>query len=267
MTGDIWHFQGGIASATGRVRSVNQDSGYLDSRMVMIADGVGGGPAGEIASRLIVRSLVKLLNENVNALSTTSELRCLLATANGYIADHIELNPDHRGMATTLSAIIPLGNQMAIVHIGDSRIYLLRHSRLFQITRHDSVVQDLLDSGLITRDEALNHPLRTMLVHSLAGALSDSGFITLIPLSPHSGDRWILCSDGISDYLDNALFSQICRLNDDAASLADHLVDTACLYSRDNCSAAIVDVVAEESHIPEVFVGAACDHKYFECRA
>lgn len=140
-----------MRSETGRIRSTNQDSGYGDALMAVIADGVGGGPSGDIASATVVRTLVDQLDCR---LGDPEQVRSVIAMANSELTSLMRHDPSLNGMATTLTALVPLGDQLGVVHIGDSRAYVFRGDQSAQVTRDDSLVRLMVENGQLSRDEA-----------------------------------------------------------------------------------------------------------------
>lgn len=182
-------------SDRGLVRQNNEDSAYAGPRLLALADGMGGHAAGEVASQLMIAAVSKLDADQPGA-DLLDALALACANGNNSIADEIEANPVTQGMGTTLTALLFDAGRLGICHVGDSRGYLLRDGELIRITRDDTYVQSLVDEGQITEDEASVHPQRSLLRKALTGRPVEP---TLTYRDVQEGDRYLLCSDGLSD--------------------------------------------------------------------
>lgn len=245
----------GARSDIGPRRPSNQDSGYASGQLLLIADGVGGGPAGDIASTLIVRSLSELLVAP-GALSERV-LRDCVALANARIARAGRQVPRLRGMATTMSGLVLGAERSYLVHVGDSRAYRWRGGELRQMTTDQSWLQLLLDEGACTPEEAKHHPMRNMLLHSLSGSVADAEAVHITPIDLRIGDRWLLATDGLTSYLPTDEFAALTDEVGDPQELADELVRQAWPRSRDNISVVVGDVGFSTECEPGRFIGAA----------
>ena len=145
-------------------KSRNEDSGYAGPHLLVLADGMGGHAAGDVASSMVVGFLAPLDEDAVNADQALSTLQETLAEANLGLGDAMDENPALDGMGTTTIAMLKAGTKLAMAHIGDSRAYLLREGQMTQITKDHSFVQQLVDSGRITTAEAEHHP-QLSLIH------------------------------------------------------------------------------------------------------
>ena len=155
-------------SDVGLVRSNNEDSVYAGARLLALADGMGGHAAGEVASQLVIAALAHLDDDEPGG-DLLASLDSAVHSGNSAIAAQVEMEPDLEGMGTTLTAILFAGNRIGMVHIGDSRGYLLRDGELTQITKDDTFVQTLVDEGRITKEEAHSHPQRSLIMRALTG--------------------------------------------------------------------------------------------------
>ena len=182
-----------IKSDTGLEREGNQDAAYAGPRLLVVADGLGGHAAGEVASAAAVDTL-KSLDTDVPAGELLNVLRRAVQRANATLHGMVEADPSLRGMGTTLTGLLWSGSQLGIVHIGDSRAYLLRDGELIQITHDHTLVQFLIDDGRITPAQATSHPQRSMLLRALDGGSAEPD-LQLRDARP--GDRYLLCSDGL----------------------------------------------------------------------
>lgn len=223
-------------------RDNNEDAVYASPRLVAVADGVGGAAAGEVASGWAVNVMRGLDARRLTG-PLAEALRDAVAEADDGLAFLVDCRPELTGMGTTLTAVA-LSNRgdYLVANLGDSRTYLLRSGALRRLTRDDSFVQELIDRGELTPDDARLHPRRSVVMRALDG----SGEAIAEPARHPAriGDRLLLCSDGISDYLDDAAITDALG-RPDAADAAAALVDGALAAGgRDNVSAVVADVVA-----------------------
>lgn len=249
------HLLVGARSVTGLRRRNNQDSGHAGDLVAVIADGVGGAPRGDLASATIVRGFVTDLPAPDQL--TPARLRQQVAAANAALRSLALADPELQGMATTCTGLVVGPGVGFVVHIGDSRCYLLRNGRFEQATVDQSWVQMLISQRLATPAEAKTHPMRNLLLHSLSGALRDPETAQIFPVELRPGDRWLLATDGLSDYLPCPTLEQLTVTIDQPQDLADALVDAAYQASRDNISVIVADVVAGAGTGVGRFIGAA----------
>ena len=223
----------------GLVRANNQDSVFAGDRLLVIADGMGGHAAGDVASRLVVEAFMPL-----NDLELGADMRRPLISAtregNGAIADTVEQNPEFDGMGTTLTALFFDGPTVALAHVGDSRAYLYRNGVLHQISHDDTFVQSLVDDGRITSEEAAHHPQRSLLLRALNGTDMDPS-VNFREISP--GDRFLICSDGLSDYVAAEAIADALE-GEDPDQVADALIQLALAAGApDNVTVIVADVL------------------------
>jgi serine/threonine protein phosphatase PrpC len=211
-----------VVSDLGLLRPNNEDEAFAGSRVIAVADGIGGGPAGEVASRIAIRALAKL--DSSPHPDPVASLRDAIETANREIGDVVESDPASDGMGTTLTAILFGDETAALLHIGDSRGYLLRERKLHRLTRDDTYVQSLVDEGLITSEAARHHPHKSLITASLQGR---SFSASLNPLESREGDRYLLCSDGLSDIVTDDAIADVLRGIADVQACAERLVKLA----------------------------------------
>jgi protein phosphatase len=226
-------------SDRGLVRANNEDSVYAGARLLALADGMGGHAAGEVASQLVIAALAHLDDDEPGG-DLLSQLNDAVHQGNAAIAAHVEADPELEGMGTTLTAILFAGNKLGLVHIGDSRGYLLRDGELSQITKDDTFVQTLVDEGRITAEEAHSHPQRSLIMRALTGHEVEP---TLIVREARVGDRYLLCSDGLSDPVSHETILDALQIPDVAES-ADRLIELALRGGGpDNVTVVVADVV------------------------
>ncbi|SOD76144.1 protein phosphatase [Streptomyces sp. 1222.2] len=182
-------------SHKGMIREGNEDSGYAGPRLLAIADGMGGQAAGEVASSEVISTLVTL-DDDVPGSDILTSLGTAVQRANDQLRSMVEEDPQLEGMGTTLTALLWTGQRLGLVHVGDSRAYLLRDGVLTQITQDHTWVQRLVDEGRITEEEATTHPQRSLLMRALGSG--DHVEPDLSIREVRAGDRYLICSDGLS---------------------------------------------------------------------
>jgi len=225
-------------SDRGLVRSNNQDSVYAGPRLLAVADGMGGHAAGEVASKVVIASLAHVDDDEPGD-DLLGKLRDAVAAGNGAISELVTSDPDLEGMGTTLTAILFAGNRLGLVHIGDSRAYLLREGTFAQITHDDTFVQSLIDEGRITPDEAATHPQRSLLLRALTGHDFEP---SLTVREARAGDRFLLCSDGLSGVVSMETLDEAIRIPDPQAC-ADRMIELALKGGGpDNVTVIVADV-------------------------
>ncbi len=221
------------------LRPNNEDAAFAGPRLLALADGVGGHAAGEVASSLVIEHL-RPLNDRLQTRDLLDDLRDAITEANGALAEQAARRPEVAGMATTLTAIYFAGNRLALAHIGDSRAYLLRRGQLTQITRDDTFVQSLIDEGRLTPDQARRHPQRSMVLKILSG---DDAEPFLEVREVDVGDRYLICSDGLSDYVPDDAIAQAMSLAD-PQRCPQQLIRLAFNHaSQDNITCIVAEVV------------------------
>lgn len=226
-------------SDRGLVRANNEDSVYAGARLLALADGMGGHAAGEVASQLVIAALAHLDDDEPGG-DLLSKLESAVYQGNSDIAEQVELHAELDGMGTTLTAILFAGDRLGLVHIGDSRGYLLRDGELTQITKDDTFVQTLVDEGRITAEEAHSHPQRSLIMRALTGHEVEP---TLIMREARIGDRYLLCSDGLSDPVSHETILEALKVGD-ATESADRLIELALRGGGpDNVTVVVADVV------------------------
>lgn len=182
-------------SHKGMIREGNEDSGYAGPRLLAIADGMGGQAAGEVASSEVISNLVTL-DDDVPGSDILTSLGVAVQRANDQLRAMVEEDPQLEGMGTTLTALLWTGQRLGLVHVGDSRAYLLRDGVLTQITQDHTWVQRLVDEGRITEEEATTHPQRSLLMRALGSAEHVEPDLSIREV--RAGDRYLICSDGLS---------------------------------------------------------------------
>lgn len=237
-------FEGSSAaiSHTGKVRSNNQDSGYSGANLFVVADGMGGHAGGDVASSLAIHRMQPLDQAFPSTDDAQAALQASATTAAGDLIRSAKERPELAGLGTTLSAIIMVDDYAVIGHIGDSRIYLYRDDTLTQITADHTFVQRLVDSGRITPEEARFHPRRSVLMRVLSD-MDANPELDMFVMHTRPGDRWLLCSDGLSGVVDEVRLLKTLRLGLAPGRTADNLLKQALDGGApDNVTIVLVDV-------------------------
>jgi serine/threonine protein phosphatase PrpC len=232
----------GSATDTGLVRSVNQDLAVETSTLFAVADGMGGHAGGEVAARLAVDALAAAFGRH----PTGSGLSQAVTEANAVVWQHSQENPELRGMGTTLTAAALVNEDghdvLALVNVGDSRSYRFHDGELIQITTDHSLAEEMVRTGELTTAEAAVHPHRHILTRAL-GVSSDVA-VDLWRIQPMRGDRFLLCSDGLTNELELSQISEVLSTVSDPSRAADLLVQAARTHGgSDNITVVVVDVV------------------------
>jgi protein phosphatase len=189
-------------SDVGLVRTGNEDSGYAGPRLLLVADGMGGHAAGELASSVAIATVADLDVHPPSSAELMNALTDSIDSVGETIGAIIGEEPDLTGMGTTITGLYWLGGRVAIVHVGDSRAYLFRDNDLQQLTHDHTYVQTLVDAGRITEEQAATHPKRSLLMRALDGMNPVEADLSM--REARRGDRYLLCSDGLSGFVDEA---------------------------------------------------------------
>ncbi|MBV8462841.1 MAG: Stp1/IreP family PP2C-type Ser/Thr phosphatase, partial [Acidimicrobiales bacterium] len=236
----------GSATDTGLVRSVNQDLAVEFPNLYAVADGMGGHAGGEVAARLAVDTL----SASFGRQPTGAGLSEAVVEANEVVWEHSLEHPELRGMGTTLAAVALVNEDghdlLALVNVGDSRVYRFHEGELSQITTDHSLAEEMVKSGELTSEEAAVHPHR----HILTRALGVSADVTVDVwrIQPARGDRFLLCSDGLTNELEESEIGQVLGSVSDPREASDVLVRAARTHGgSDNITVVVVDVVVGET--------------------
>lgn len=220
-----------VKSDVGRVRSQNEDVAFVNpaQNLMAVADGMGGHNAGEVASFMAIDTLKQLLRGHT---PDPERMQYAFEEANHRIYAAATDNEKYQGMGTTMTMLWCAESTVLLAHVGDSRAYLLRDGKLRQVTQDHSVVAELLRSGLLTPEEARRHPYRNVITRVLGSA---SGVdVDLCAHERHSGDIWLLCSDGLSDMLNDEEIERLILSNPPEQAAAEMLRLALEAGGRDN---------------------------------
>jgi protein phosphatase len=231
------------ASDIGRIRASNQDSGYAGYNLFFVADGMGGHAGGDIASALTTQKVAKVDRVYDSTEEASKALIDVIWEANALLGTTAQQHPELSGLGTTYSGIVFTGERVTIGHIGDSRIYLARDGEVSQITTDHTFVQRLVDTGRITADEALVHPRRSVLMRVL-GDVEEFPDVDTFSMDAKPGDRWLLCSDGLSGVVPPEIAERILLSKMDSKEASELLVGEALEFGApDNVTVVVVDVL------------------------
>ena len=245
-------------SAVGLVRQGNEDSGFVSPQLIAVADGMGGHAAGEVASRIAVEVLQSLspslTSEEIDEDSVEDLLMHSLHSIDVEISVVTEEENEKRGMGTTLTALLIRDKFISLLHVGDSRCYRLRGNTLEQLSNDHTVIQELLDQGAITAAEAVEHPQRSMLTQSLRGDGDVTPVLQMYEIK--IGDRYMLCSDGLSGVLTEKEI-KVGLKKSDRDEAVKFLVDATYINGApDNVTVLIADI-SDSSTTQATLLGAA----------
>ena len=258
------------ASDVGKVRSSNQDSGYAGVNLFFVADGMGGHAGGDIASAITAQHVATADEPVENSQQAEQKLIDYIWQANQKLSASVQAHSDLAGMGTTFSGMLVHGTSVSIGHIGDSRIYLARDGVVKQITTDHTFVQRLVDTGRISEEEALVHPRRSVLMRVL-GDVEQFPEVDLETFETKPGDRWMVCSDGLSGVIPEGLMHRIMLSKSNVQEATDLLVGEALEFGApDNVTVVLVDVLDDKEQT-EVspsrnFVGSAASEVVIEER-
>lgn len=245
-------------SHTGLLRTLNEDSVYAGPRLLAVADGMGGHAAGEVASAVAIAALAPL-DEDAPGADLLGALRSAAESANGHLSEMVAADGDLQGMGTTLVAVLFAGGRLGLLHVGDSRAYLLRDGELSQITHDHTLVQTLVDEGRISPEEASSHPQRSMITRALDGR--DDIELDLSVREVRLGDRYLLCSDGLTGPVGSLDTLRAALAKPDPQDAVDLLVQLALKGGGpDNVTVIVADAVdTGGSTSAPVVAGAAAE--------
>jgi len=239
----------GYVTITGNFRSNNEDNLHVDpdGRFFIVADGMGGQPAGEKASQLATELVPEKLKQLIDFENETRDkVRESIDEAVGYANTEImalgKMEPEYHNMGTTIVFVVVVENTFYVGGVGDSRVYLLRDEKFEQLTRDHSLTQALMEAGTLTEEEAANHRYKNVLYRYLGTKEGGTGTDPR-EIFPQSGDRFLLCSDGVTDGVEDDKLKDLLADGDDPQEIAKSIVDAAeAGGSRDNITCLIVFV-------------------------
>ncbi|HEX4058534.1 MAG TPA: PP2C family serine/threonine-protein phosphatase [Galbitalea sp.] len=253
-------------SHVGKIRANNQDSGYAGTYLFVVADGMGGHAGGDVASAIAVHRIAEVDQKFDSAEDAAFALQSALIAANSLLAETVFEHDELTGMGTTVSGLIRVDAEIAMAHIGDSRIYRYRKGKLEQVSTDHTFVQRLVDSGRITPEEAAVHPRRSVLMRVL-GDVDAAPEIDTRVFDTEPGDRWLICSDGLSSYVTDDKMEHVLHTVHPAQDAAERLIkESLDQGAPDNVTVVLVDIdeTPDSSHIPPITVGSAASPLSFD---
>jgi protein phosphatase len=244
-------------SDRGLIRDGNQDSVYAGPRLLAVADGMGGMAAGDVASNIVISALSPL-DDDVAPDNLIDALREAVAAANQQLRETVEDNPRLDGMGSTLTGMLFSGTRLGMVHIGDSRAYMLRDGEFNQITKDDTYVQILVDEGRITAEEASVHPQRSLITKAMDGRDAEPEYSVRQVLL---GDRYLICSDGLSSVVSAETIAQTMREYVDPEQCVERMLALALRGGGpDNITIIVADATDDDIVEQAPVVGGAASH-------
>jgi serine/threonine protein phosphatase PrpC len=254
-----YYFATSARSAVGLVRSGNEDSALASKNLIAVADGMGGHAAGEVASSLAIKTLVQsaqvFTHPDIDEESADDLYLQAIQEADLSLKSAVEENPALSGMGTTLTSLLLRGSSVALLHIGDSRAYRLRGSAFEQLSVDHTVIQELLNQGAISESDIATHPQRSVLTQVMMGEGNIE--VPLPVIDVKVGDRFLVCSDGLSSVLTEKEIKSLLKGKDRDAAVAALVDATYINGAPDNVTLVIGDIVEENQ--PDTFetIGAA----------
>ena len=244
-------------SEIGLIRKNNQDSGYASPHLLIVADGMGGAAAGDLASSVAIDTIRKI--DSPTAGEDMLELLALaIHQANDKIADLVDSDLSLEGMGTTVTGAMFDGSNLGLAHIGDSRAYLYRDGHLERLTHDHTWVQSLVDDGKISEAEAANHPHRSLLLKVLNGQPTNDPDLAIVPVMP--GDRLLFCSDGVCGLIEDDVIEAAVQ-QPDLKNVAERLINESLHQGGiDNITVIVADVVESGGTDEVIVLGAASEH-------
>lgn len=240
----------GVCSDSGKIREVNQDSFFKckieDLSVFVVADGMGGHKAGEVASYTVVETVEEMINSSKEALISHSLeipkfINEVLNESNKRVYEKSNSSIEYEGMGTTVTMAVFYNDEIFLGHIGDSRAYLIRNQEILQITQDHSLVAELVRNGSISEKEAINHPQRNIITRALG--TNENVKIDILSKSVNEGDVVLLCTDGLSNMVSDDMIKDILLTSNDIQEGCERLVSAANeLGGLDNITALVIEV-------------------------
>jgi len=231
-----WQFNSFAQTDLGLVREGNEDSAIYGANLIAVADGMGGHAGGEVASAIAINALAQLLpvitDSEIDIDSREDLFLNITYEIDSQILEKSKQNPELAGMGTTLTALNISGDNVELLHIGDSRCYRYRDNKLEQLSYDHTVMQELLDQGRLTPEEVFDHPQRSLLTQALMG---DSGLDPiLVSYEIKADDKFLLCSDGLTNLLSDYEITKIIESKTDNDLIAALIAEVKAKGAPDN---------------------------------
>jgi serine/threonine protein phosphatase PrpC len=248
-------FAASARTNVGLVRAGNEDSAVISQNLIAVADGMGGHAGGEVASALAIQGISRLHDLSHSSPDITEKFLQEVTHINHAIERAVIENPDLAGMGTTLTALIATAEKIALLHIGDTRCYRIRKNKITQLSTDHTLIQELLDQKAITENEIKTHPQRSLLTQALMGRDDLQPEIEVIDAKP--GDRFLLCSDGLTGEIGEAELLTALVINDREIALDTLMKAVLAAGAPDNVTIIVADLVESDATDSLQFFGAA----------
>lgn len=256
----MWVFKTLAESDLGLMREGNEDSALVSPLLVAVADGMGGHAGGEVASTIAIHTLAELktiLDDPKVDIESREDLFLNIAFEIVHqLEESVIANPELSGMGTTLTALYLNNQEVELLHVGDSRCYRYRAGKLNQLSYDHTVMQELLDQGRLTAEEIIDHPQRSLLTQVLIAEANLDPILVSYPTE--IGDRFLICSDGLSSVLSEVEITAILKKSKSESVVADLIAATKAKGAPDNITILWVEVAESEEDLAEmILLGAA----------
>ena len=248
-------FAASARTNVGLVRASNEDSAIISQNVIAVADGMGGHAGGEVASALAIQGISRLHDFSHSSPEITEKFLQEVTHINHAIERAVIENPDLAGMGTTLTALIATAEKIVLLHIGDTRCYRIRKNKITQLSTDHTLIQELLDQKAITENEIKTHPQRSLLTQALMGRDDLQPEIEVIDAKP--GDRFLLCSDGLTGEIGEAELLTALVINDREIALDTLMKAVLEAGAPDNVTIIVADLVESDATDSLQFFGAA----------
>ena len=251
------YFRAAGRSDVGLVRENNEDSGFIGKNFLLVADGMGGHAAGELASSTAV-SVVAQLESSLDKISDIDKkLFNIPSIISKELKNTISKDSTRSGMGTTLTTVVLHDNFLRVVHVGDSRAYLIRDKQIKAITKDQTYIQSLIDNNEITLEEAKTHPQRSLLLQAIDGLTEATAFIDSVEVI--AGDKLVLCSDGLTNVVSDQEILQIVNQFEYVGAVSALIEKSLENGGPDNITVIVAEVVSEKYENKIVVLGAAAE--------
>ena len=250
-------FRAAGRSDVGLVRDNNEDSGFIGKHFLLVADGMGGHAAGELASSTTVEIVAQVDSNREKLEDLEKQLIEIPKVISKELKNAINKDPSRSGMGTTLTTVVLHDNSLRVVHVGDSRAYLIRDKQIKAITKDKTYIQSLIDNNEITLEEAKTHPQRSLLLQAIDGLTEATAFIDSVEVI--AGDKLVLCSDGLTNVVSDQEILQIVNQFEYVGAVSALIEKSLENGGPDNITVIVAEVVSEKYENKIVVLGAAAE--------
>ena len=250
-------FRAAGRSDVGLVRDNNEDSGFIGKHFLLVADGMGGHAAGELASSTTVAIVAQVDSNKEKLEDLEKQLIEIPKVISKELKNAINKDPSRSGMGTTLTTVVLHDNSLRVVHVGDSRAYLIRDKQIRAITKDQTYIQSLIDNNEITLEEAKTHPQRSLLLQAIDGLTEATAFIDSVEVI--AGDKLVLCSDGLTNVVSDQEILQVVNQFEYVGAVSALIEKSLENGGPDNITVIVAEVVSEKYENKIVVLGAAAE--------